>query len=95
MFGQGEPIPGWEDARVDDSRIVATTTNGEPFSYGESCYLAALIFKRYGRDEESAAAAWRRMLQNGTTTRMFMDLVKDNERINKQRAMDLMNGRFQ
>lgn len=58
---------------------VKTTAN-ETFTGAESAQLAALIFKRFGRNEETAAAAWRRLLQNNCTTDQFMALVNEVER---------------
>lgn len=52
-----------------------TTTAGETFSYEESCQLAGLIFKRFGRDIAAAAAAWRRLLQNSCTDEQFQEMV--------------------
>ena len=52
-----------------------TTTNKEVFSVDESAELARLVFKRFGRDEEVATAAWRRMLGNSCTVSQFRQLV--------------------
>lgn len=94
-FVGGEPIPGWEDTRIDDRRVVATTTKGEPFTYGDTCFMAHLIFVRFGRNYEAATAAWCRMLQNQTTEDMFRKLIADFDAINKQHMLDMMQGRLQ
>lgn len=52
-----------------------TTTAGERFTQAEHAEMAWLIFKRFGRDDEAAAAAWRRMMQNGCAVADFMQLV--------------------
>lgn len=57
--------------------------------------MAHLIFKRFGRDYESATAAWCRMLQNNTSENDFRKLIADYEAINKQHMVDYMNGRMQ
>lgn len=90
---QGEPIPGWENTRVDDERVVATTISGEPFTYGDTCFMAHLVFKRFGRNYDQATAAWCRMLQNDTSVDVFRKLIADFESINKQAMMDMMSGR--
>lgn len=52
------------------------TTSGEIFTAEESCALAKMIYKRYGYDVKSAAAAWRRMLQNSCPDDMFEKMVR-------------------
>jgi hypothetical protein len=52
-----------------------TTTNGEIFTAVEHVDLARLIHKRFGRDIESACAAWRRLLENNTTVSQFKELL--------------------
>lgn len=54
-----------------------TTTSGETFTYGETCALAAAVYKRFGYDVVAAAAAWSRMMQNDTTPGMFGTLLND------------------
>jgi len=56
--------------------MMTTTTNGDTFTNSEQCDMARLIFKRFGRDPEEAAAAWRRLLQNNATVEGFMALVE-------------------
>ena len=51
------------------------TTKGETFSHIESCRMAYLIWKRFGKNKRSAAAAWRRMLENNCSDEQFMGLV--------------------
>jgi hypothetical protein len=59
-----------------DGHTIHTTAPGrETFTTAESTDLARLVFKRFGRDPETAAAAWRRLLQNGCTVDDFLDLV--------------------
>jgi len=53
-----------------------TTTAGETFLHEESCQLAALIFKRFGRDVAIAASAWRRLLRNSCTDEQFWEMVE-------------------
>lgn len=52
-----------------------TTTAGETFSFEEHCQLAALVFKRFGRDIPAAASAWRRLLQNCCSDEQFKEMV--------------------
>lgn len=52
-----------------------TTTANEVFSGENTELLALLVFKRFGRDQEAATAAWRRLLGNSATTADFMQLV--------------------
>lgn len=56
-----------------------TTTARETFTYGEHVDLARLVYKRFGRDDAAAAAAWRRLLENGATEGDFMALVCHQE----------------
>jgi hypothetical protein len=58
-----------------------TTTSKENFSMRESCMMAFLIWKRFGRDDQSATKAWRRMLENGTPVEYFMELVQQGQKI--------------
>ena len=52
-----------------------TTTNGETFTYDDHCRMAVLIHIRFGRSTTSAAAAWRRMMQNSCTDSDFEAMV--------------------
>jgi hypothetical protein len=52
-----------------------TTTNGESFTYQDSCNLAFQIFRRFGRDMESAHRAWMRLLENNCRFSDFQKLV--------------------
>jgi hypothetical protein len=51
------------------------TTSGETFSGRDSALLAVLIYRRFGREERAAAAAWRRLHENVCPDRNFMILV--------------------
>ena len=82
----GEPI--WRSERIDTQRSVCTTTAGENFSYGETCVLASLIYKRFGNRPEAAAFAWRRLMQNDASESDFMNLVNDYENIVRERRVD-------
>jgi hypothetical protein len=57
------------------SNLTVTTTDGTLFTGEDTALLARLIHRRFGRDDEAAAAAWRRMLGNSTPTNAFMELV--------------------
>lgn len=52
-----------------------TTTDGSVFTHEQSADLALMIYHRFGRDMNSAAAAWRRMLQNNCDNSDYIDLV--------------------
>lgn len=52
-----------------------STTSGEVFSGENTELMALLVYKRFGRDQEAATAAWRRLLGNSATTADFMTLV--------------------
>lgn len=58
-----------------DDKYTITTTNGEPFTYQESCDLAFQIYKRFGRNIESAHRAWMRLLENNCGLSHFETLV--------------------
>lgn len=60
--------------------LTVTTANGEKFTSAETMLLTTLINKRFGRDPEAAAAAWRRMLQGTTTTDEFKSLLLRDDR---------------
>lgn len=51
------------------------TTAGERFTIDDHARMAWLIHLRFGRNIQSGAAAWRRMLQNGCTDSDFEELV--------------------
>ena len=53
------------------------TTSGETFSYHNSCLMAYLVYLRFGRDLDSATAAWNRLLQNNCTKDQFFGLVDE------------------
>lgn len=52
-----------------------TTTEGKVFTHEQSADLALMIYQRFGREMEPAAAAWRRMLQNNCETTDYIDLL--------------------
>ena len=56
-----------------------TTVNGEKFSHQDSCNMAYMIYKRFGKDIDSAHSAWCRMLQNNCTVNQFIALIKSSE----------------
>lgn len=61
---------------VDVSELGVTTTAGERFSGEDSAAMALLIWRRWGRDDEAAAVAWRRLMQNSCPDHQFMRLVR-------------------
>jgi len=61
-----------------------TTTAGDLFTHHMSAQMARLVYVRFGRDAEAAAAAWRRMLQNTTTTAEFEALVSVAEPVSTE-----------
>lgn len=58
---------------------MTTTTNGERFTDDEHRQMAKIIYKRFGRDEESFCSAWRRLLQNNAENSYIMKLVETPE----------------
>jgi hypothetical protein len=52
-----------------------TTTADEVFSHSDSARMAALIYRRFGRDMLSARDAWQRLLENNTDLAQFKKLV--------------------
>jgi hypothetical protein len=65
-----------------------STTAGETFTAEESYQLAALIYKRFGREATVAAAAWRRLFRNSCTDAQFVSLVDawdEEQRLNADR----------
>ena len=56
-----------------------TTTSGERFTRVQHVDLARLVYLRFGRDEQAATEAWRRLLQNSCEVEAFMKLVYDEE----------------
>lgn len=65
-----------DDIGTRIEKLAVRTTAGDIFTGDESAKLAALIFKRFGREVEPAVAAWRRMLGNNTTSADFLELVE-------------------
>lgn len=60
--------------------LTVTTANGEKFTSAETMQLATLIYKRFGRNLEAAAGAWRAMLQTTTTADEFKALLLRDDR---------------
>jgi hypothetical protein len=58
--------------------LDVTTTDGQRFTGEESCELAHLVWRRFGRDNYQAKAAWCRMLESNPTVSQFMDLVHEH-----------------
>jgi len=56
---------------------AVTTTNGDTFTGADHMVLAALIYDRFGRNNEIAAEKWRRMLGNNTTPQEFEQLAAE------------------
>lgn len=54
---------------------TVTTINGEVWKRDSDRALAHLIYIRFGRDLNAAAAAWRRLLNNNTTSQEFKRLI--------------------
>jgi len=61
--------------KVRKSMKDIVTTAGEIFSEDDSNKMAYMVYKRFGRDEEVAVKAWRRMLQNSCPVDMFYDMA--------------------
>lgn len=57
-------------------KLDVTTTNGEVFSHEQSCQMAELVYLRFGGDLRVAAGAWRRLMQNSTSTGEFAALIE-------------------
>ena len=55
--------------------VGITTTARECFTAEDSRQLAQLVCRRFGYELAAAAAAWRRMLQNGCSDHQFEELV--------------------
>lgn len=51
-----------------------TTTAGETFGYKQFAQLAHLIWLRFGKDDEAAVLAWRRLHQNNATLDDFKQM---------------------
>ena len=52
-----------------------TTTCGERFTWDDHARMAWLIHIRFGRNIQSGAAGWRRLMQNSCTDSQFEELV--------------------
>jgi hypothetical protein len=60
-----------------------TTTKNERFSYEDSCDLAWMVYRRFGRDLYPATTAWNRLLQNNCDITQFQALVQ-HSRLNDE-----------
>ena len=56
-------------------KLTVVTTNGDTFTGEESAHLAYLVAKRFGFEWASAAAAWRRMLENSCPDYQYEQLA--------------------
>jgi hypothetical protein len=52
-----------------------TTVCGEKFNYEDSCDMAFMIYRRFGREMEDAHIAWKRLLQNSCEFSQFEKMV--------------------
>lgn len=57
------------------SKLDVRTTSGEVFTEKEHKALAELIHKRFGRDDKSFCAAWRRLLENNAPNSVILRLL--------------------
>lgn len=71
---------------MDIDNLSVKTTNGETFTGADSCVLAFLIYKRFGRDPVLAASKYRDMLGNSCPEAQFCILAALGE---KQLAVDV------
>lgn len=51
------------------------TTAGERFTLDMHRELARLVWVRFGRDDQAATMAWRRMMQNTCEVQDFLALI--------------------
>lgn len=56
---------------------TVSTTCGEAFNGDDHARMAALIYRRFGRNLEVTQLAWQRLLQNNTSTEQIRELVKN------------------
>lgn len=56
-------------------QTAITTTSGKRFSYADSCMMAFLVYRRFGRDLTAATRAWNRLLQNDCSEAQFAELI--------------------
>jgi hypothetical protein len=56
--------------------LEVTTTNKEKFTGEESALMAALIHKRFGRNDELALDRWQELLGNNCSMDQFLLLVQ-------------------
>lgn len=56
-----------------------TTVCGEKFDYQDSCDMAFMIYRRFGREMEGAHIAWKRLLQNSCELKQFEKMVLDGQ----------------
>lgn len=57
------------------------TATGERFTSEESCLMAFLLYKRFGRDPSLAVKKWREMLQNSCNTVQFFEMARRGEHL--------------
>lgn len=50
--------------------------NGDIWNGEDTCALAGMIYRRWGRDLNSAAAAYRRLMQNSCTDDQFAEMLQ-------------------
>lgn len=70
-------LPESVDLMFQTSKPTITTTAGESFTWEEHKSLARLVYKRFGRNLEAAAAAWRRLLENSCQVSDFARLLEE------------------
>ncbi len=73
---------------------IITANKCEVFTGYQSAKLAALVFLRFGRDYESALHAWRRLLQNGTPSEQFAELVEKGIQIMRHESLGFVDSQF-
>lgn len=67
-----------------------TTTGKETFTHAQSCALAHSIWVRFGRENNAAADAWRRLLGNNCSDHQYMQLVFEHEKPDTQALINWM-----
>lgn len=56
-------------------KLDVYTENKEVFTESDSCDLAWLIYRRFGRNLDNACQAWRRLLINDCSVNEYKNLV--------------------
>jgi len=77
-----------------DIVTVGTVSKRELFTGYQSAKLAALVFLRFGRDPESALAAWQRMLQNNAPRSHYEELVEKGLLIMRHESFGYVDSQF-